>query len=351
MAGWTSTTFRLAADRRRARRCSARRSTAAEGDRPAARPRPALRAYGDAGAGRRRADPGRAAPPGRAEVRRPRRADVLHPRRPRAGHPAAGRHPPGRPAAGGRRADGRRPRLRHRRRPGRLRPGRAHLRRRRPRPACASRSPAPTSPRSGSAARCRSPTRRRIDTTPFDVGVRRPGAPERRRAARFDVDDWTPPWSFVESLLTRRRRASRSRPGIPHDLVPDGVEAEWVSDHGEVKEAALWSGRLATARRRATVIGRRRPRHPDRRGRPGRRRSARVGEYLYEPDGAVIRAGLVTAVAAGVDGGLLDEHIAYVTVGRVVPHAVRPRLPGARGAAVPGEARCAPPCASAGSAG
>ena len=30
-------------------------------------------------------------------------------------------------------------------------------------------------------------------------------------------------------------------PGIPHELVPDGVEAEWVSDHGEVKEAALWS--------------------------------------------------------------------------------------------------------------
>ena len=27
----------------------------------------------------------------------------------------------------------------------------------------------------------------------------------------------------------------------------------------------------------------------------------------------MIRAGLVTAVAAGVEGGLLDEHIAYVT--------------------------------------
>ena len=38
-----------------------------------------------------------------------------------------------------------------------------------------------------------------------------------------------------------------------------------------------------------------------------------MGAYLYEPDGAVIRAGLVGAVAAGVGGGLLDEHIAYVT--------------------------------------
>ena len=57
------------------------------------------------------------------------------------------------------------------------------------------------------------------------------------------------------------------------------MEAEWVSERGEVKEAALWSGRLASVRRRATVI----------------------------------RAGLVGAVAAGVGGGLIDAKIAYVT--------------------------------------
>ena len=38
-----------------------------------------------------------------------------------------------------------------------------------------------------------------------------------------------------------------------------------------------------------------------------------LGGFLYEPDGAVIRAGLVTAVAAGVNGRLLDRKIAYVT--------------------------------------
>jgi hypothetical protein len=90
------------------------------------------------------------------------------------------------------------------------------------------------------------------------------------------------------------------------------VEAEWVSDGGEVKEAALWSGRLATTSRRATVIG-----HgglatlTDAEDPGGETRD--VGEFLYEPDGAVIRAGLVTAVAAGVRGGLVDDHIAYVT--------------------------------------
>ena len=44
-----------------------------------------------------------------------------------------------------------------------------------------------------------------------------------------------------------------------------------------------------------------------------------LGTHLYEPDGAVIRAGLVTAVAARLEGGLLDEHIAYVTTDSPAP--------------------------------
>jgi len=135
-----------------------------------------------------------------------------------------------------------------------------------------------------------------------------------RRSARgrtFAVDDWTPPWSFVQSLLARDA-VVKVAPGIPHDLVPEGVEAEWVSDHGEVKEAALWSGNLASAQRRATVIGEGGLASLTEEDDPGAEVRG-VGEFLYEPDGAVIRAGLVTAVAAGVGGGLVDEHIAYVT--------------------------------------
>jgi SAM-dependent methyltransferase len=139
-----------------------------------------------------------------------------------------------------------------------------------------------------------------------------------RRSGRgrvLDADGWTPPWPFVAGLL-RGRSVVKVAPGIPHTLVPGDVEAEWVSERGEVKEAALWSAYLATCRRRATVIatgglatlteqddpydGQERPVRP-------------LGAFVYEPDGAVIRAGLVTAVAAQVDGGLLDPHIAYVT--------------------------------------
>jgi len=149
-----------------------------------------------------------------------------------------------------------------------------------------------------------------VNTAGFDVAFADPA----RRTARgrtFDVDSWTPPWPFVEGLLARDS-CVKVAPGIPHDLIPHEVEGEWVSDHGEVKEAALWSGRLATTRRRATVIGDGGLATLTDEDDPGAP-VLPVGEFLYEPDGAVIRAGLVTAVAAGVGGGLVDEHIAYVT--------------------------------------
>ncbi|GAA3544971.1 class I SAM-dependent methyltransferase [Nocardioides daeguensis] len=152
-----------------------------------------------------------------------------------------------------------------------------------------------------------------IDHSGFDLAF---ADPARRSGAgrSFRVEDWTPPWSWVEGLLARDA-CVKVAPGIPHALVPDAVEAEWVSDDGEVKEAALWAGRTATVARRATVIGvgglaTITDEEDPGAGAVGVRA---VGDYLYEPDGAVIRAGLVTAVAAGVDGGLVDPKIAYVT--------------------------------------
>ena len=150
-----------------------------------------------------------------------------------------------------------------------------------------------------------------VDVTPFGVVFADPA----RRTARgrvFDVEGWSPSWDFVTGLLARPS-VVKVAPGIPHALLPYDVEAEWVSDEGDVKEAALWSPQLASARRRATVIRGGGLASLTDEDDPGTREVRPVGRCLYEPDGAVIRAGLVTAVAAGVDGGLVDEHIAYVT--------------------------------------
>src|SRR4051794_40648843 len=135
-----------------------------------------------------------------------------------------------------------------------------------------------------------------------------------RRSARgrsFHRDDGSPPWTFVESLLAGRA-CVKVAPGIPRSVISDGVEAEWVSDQGEVREGVLWSPSLATVSRRATVIGRGGLATLTDEDDPGADVGP-VGAFLYEPDGAVIRAGLVTAVAAGVQGHLLDRRIAYVS--------------------------------------
>ncbi|MFD7158320.1 methyltransferase domain-containing protein [Kribbella sp. NPDC059898] len=150
------------------------------------------------------------------------------------------------------------------------------------------------------------------DLTPYDVVF---ADPARRADGRrvFDHNAYSPPWSFVTALL-ERTACVKVAPGIPHDAIPDGVEAEWISDAGEVKEAALWSGRLSTGvPRRATLLpgGATVTNAPEVDAGP-------VGQYIYEPDGAVVRAGLVTAVAGAVDGWLLDPRIAYVTAAKYV---------------------------------
>ena len=86
-----------------------------------------------------------------------------------------------------------------------------------------------------------------------------------------------------------------------------------MSFGGEVKEAVLWSPQLATTRRRATLVAPRGLATLTSEDDPGPSEARAVGRYLLEPDGAVVRAGLVTAVAAAVYGWLVDEHLAYVS--------------------------------------
>jgi THUMP domain-like/Methyltransferase domain len=129
---------------------------------------------------------------------------------------------------------------------------------------------------------------------------------------RFDPEAWSPAWSWVVALAERvPALAAKVAPGIDHALPMPSAETEWVSVSGDVKDAVVWHGSLASQgiRRRATLL-------------PSGAtltdegldvaRVGPVGRWLIEPDGAVIRAGLVAAVAAQVDGRLVDKAIAYV---------------------------------------
>jgi hypothetical protein len=146
--------------------------------------------------------------------------------------------------------------------------------------------------------------------------------PARRteRGRTFDPRSWSPPWDFVLALASRAGAVGvKVAPGIPHDLVPPGAEAEWVSDAGDVKEAVIWTGAVRSgAPRRATLL----PSGRTLTGTGAALDDVRApGRYLYEPDGAVIRAGLVAEVASQLDGWLIDPTIAYICADVHVPTA------------------------------
>lgn len=139
--------------------------------------------------------------------------------------------------------------------------------------------------------------------------------PARRTAGGrrvFSTAGLSPSWDFAVGLLERLPFAVlKLAPGIPHDLIPAAAEAEWVSVDGDLVEAAIWSPSLASVPRRATVF----------RGDTVWRLTgtgdvpAPVGEvrrFVFDPDGAVTRAGLVAEFAETVDGVVADPMIGFV---------------------------------------
>ncbi|WP_254708387.1 THUMP-like domain-containing protein [Streptomyces lunaelactis] len=158
-----------------------------------------------------------------------------------------------------------------------------------------------------------------IDTAAYDAVFVDPA----RRGGRgriFDPEAYSPSLSWaIAAARTRPHAALKIAPGIPHEIVPAEAEAEWISDGGDVKEAVLWFGTSPGTVGATLLPG---PRTLTGRGLPDPA-VREVGRFLYEADGAVIRAHLVAEVAEELDGGLIDETIAYITADelRATPYA------------------------------
>jgi len=138
--------------------------------------------------------------------------------------------------------------------------------------------------------------------------------PSRRgsRGRTFDPRAYSPPFDTVLQMAAEvPATGAKLAPGIPHQILPADAEAEWVSDGGDVVECGLWFGPLGNgAARRATLL----PSGATVTG-AGTLRApvGPVGRWLHEPDGAVIRGGLVAEVAEPLGATLVDPSIAYLT--------------------------------------
>ncbi len=151
--------------------------------------------------------------------------------------------------------------------------------------------------------------------------------PARRTAGHSDTrrvaspDDYSPSLSFAFGLAERLPTGIKLGPGLDRELIPDTAEAQWVSVDGQLVETGLWFGPLArpNALRSALVI---RGERAHELAAPADTLDAEVrplGTYLYEPDGAVIRARLIGMLARQLGAGMLSPGIAYLTAHRLAP--------------------------------
>lgn len=147
----------------------------------------------------------------------------------------------------------------------------------------------------------------------------------------FDPETFSPPLSFASAVAQRGLAMGvKLGPGLPHSAIPEAAETQWTSIEGDLLEATLWFN--ATARpgvRRSALVLRSvpgeapeqiprqltgvelsspHPYQPEQQDAP----LGPVSGYLYEPDPAVIRAGLVADLARATGAHLFDPHIAYL---------------------------------------
>lgn len=131
------------------------------------------------------------------------------------------------------------------------------------------------------------------------------------------VQQYQPPLALIDQWRAMVPEAAvKISPAVAYAELPREAEVEFISVSGDVREGVLWYGALRGANeRRATLL-------------PGGDTLTELDHagtavavtpptgYLYEPDGAVIRAHLVQTLARRLDATLIDAEIAYLTAPR-----------------------------------
>ena len=150
--------------------------------------------------------------------------------------------------------------------------------------------------------------------------------PARRSGGRrrFDPRSYAPPLDQLFETYANRDMVVKCAPGADFDelrRIGFRGEIEVTSLAGSVREACLWSPGLASAAvtRRATILDRGEQLTD---AEPDDCAVASAGRWIVDPDGAVVRSGLVRQYAARHGLWQLDPDIAYLS-GAELPDGVR----------------------------
>ena len=128
-------------------------------------------------------------------------------------------------------------------------------------------------------------------------------------------DDYSPSLDFAFGLAQKLPTGIKLGPGFDRDLIPQDCEAQWISVNGDVVEVGLWFGPLKREdiTRAALVINAEGMHELTSAADSADAEVGELGKYIFEPDGAVIRARLIGNLARSIGAHMLDEHIAYMS--------------------------------------
>jgi hypothetical protein len=125
----------------------------------------------------------------------------------------------------------------------------------------------------------------------------------------FDPSQWSPSWEKINEIATTHPVLAKVAPGIDKSDLADW-DARWISSDGDLVECFLSSA--GTDLRAAVLIDSEKDLDIEVIG-DSATATAPLGNYLVVPDPALIRASALDAVASLCNGGLVNEHIAWLT--------------------------------------
>ncbi len=140
--------------------------------------------------------------------------------------------------------------------------------------------------------------------------------PARRQGGRkFHPEDWEPPLSSLMSLDGFRTVVIKAAPGIQLEAVPDGFEVHFLSHQGDLKEAMLLRIDSPESTRHAWLWSKEQSHPLHLQGEPmsASVRPPKVGEYLLNPEPALLRSGLLGQFCSPLGAGVVHPKIAYLS--------------------------------------
>jgi hypothetical protein len=151
----------------------------------------------------------------------------------------------------------------------------------------------------------------------FDPARRELHGPKKATTQRhFDPANYSPNYNFCIEKAKTKPTGIKLGPGHDKKQIPEGTEAQWISVDGDLVEMGLWFGTVArdNVARSALLI---KSDSKDEITSPNSTSVSaplgKLGKYVYEPDNALIRSGLIAEFSEPLELTLIAPEIAYLS--------------------------------------